>query len=280
MIIQEQQKDLLRGLYLWFLDDKKQFDSVTLKFSKIKDIDKGMFIENLINGKSNSKNLIRLLEIQVGNLQDMRTACEMFLEYEKEVIRILKRNGLYQKQIKALLTVSFDFIGAVEQPIRKVSKIVIQEQEAISRTNFDKLRKLYREELLENKRLAKILQSSIVKTSSLLEEIQKNGNLSPKIKKKVEDIINKLGLEGLLDSEVLITSEGGFSTANFFGFVSTLLGGAGVYGTVHWLVGSQEFRDRTVDGFVGFWYFISSASGMVIFIVLLIILGIIFIRRD
>ena len=258
MIIQEQQKDLLRGLYLWFLDDKKQFDSVTLKFSKIKDIDKGMFIENLINGKSNSKNLIRLLEIQVGNLQDMRTACEMFLEYEKEVIRILKRNGLYQKQIK----------------------IVIQEQEAISRTNFDKLRKLYREELLENKRLAKILQSSIVKTSSLLEEIQKNGNLSPKIKKKVEDIINKLGLEGLLDSEVLITSEGGFSTANFFGFVSTLLGGAGVYGTVHWLVGSQEFRDRTVDGFVGFWYFISSASGMVIFIVLLIILGIIFIRRD
>src|SRR3989344_2466639 len=273
------QKDLnaLNGYIELLSAQQRDMTQLSIKLSKIKGIDKLMFIENLEEDKSSGKNLGRLLEIELNVFNEMYESYKDIAANKSSLVSLLRKTKLDKgKIIEHMFKEFFDYASGIKSLVKNLEKSISKQMDLFAKEDFEGLKEQSKyQTILISEAVRKIKNHVAIMANFQSLVIEK---VPPEVVVDAKKIIKREGIISITDlnkkGQILTSSLRKETGATTLVSLLGIIGATGALGAIWVMVERDNNWLRIKEGTCNFASGIAdlTTSGVLIIVVALILL--------
>ncbi|HLD10836.1 MAG TPA: hypothetical protein VJB89_02040 [Candidatus Nanoarchaeia archaeon] len=273
------QKDLnaLNGYIELLSAQQRDMTQLSIKLSKIKGIDKLMFIENLEEDKSSGKNLGRLLEIELNVFNEMYESYKDIAANKSSLVSLLRKTKLDKgKIIEHMFKEFFDYASGIKSLVKNLEKSISKQMDLFAKEDFEGLKEQSKyQTILISEAVRKIKNPVAIMANFQSLVIEK---VPPEVVVDAKKIIKREGIISITDlnkkGQILTSSLRKETGATTLVSLLGIIGATGALGAIWVMVERDNNWLRIKEGTCNFASGIAdlTTSGVLIIVVALILL--------
>ena len=250
---------------------------LSIKLSKIKGIDKLMFIENLEEDKSSGKNLGRLLEIELNVFNEMYESYKDIAANKSSLVSLLRKTKLDKgKIIEHMFKEFFDYASGIKSLVKNLEKSISKQMDLFAKEDFEGLKEQSKyQTILISEAVRKIKNPVAIMANFQSLVIEK---VPPEVVVDAKKIIKREGIISITDlnkkGQILTSSLRKETGATTLVSLLGIIGATGALGAIWVMVERDNNWLRIKEGTCNFASGIAdlTTSGVLIIVVALILL--------